>query len=173
MFVYMLLFYLRRTVMIYIVSLSLSVFSFIHVAGVFGVRHLQAFLMFLGLTLAYALRVNMSVAIVAMTDKHAANPDFEVCVFLAYNLMYHVNTISWFSFYMRLQEYEWDEKTKALVLSSFFWGYVVTQVPAGQLARRCGAKVLLLWSVILCSLLTICTPWCASIGGWKVNLILW
>lgn len=41
-------------------------------------RHVQAFLMFLGLTLAYALRVNLSVAIVAMTDRHSANPDFEV-----------------------------------------------------------------------------------------------
>lgn len=46
----------------------------------FGVRHLQAFLMFLGLTLAYAMRVNMSVAIVAMTNNTAANPDYEVCV---------------------------------------------------------------------------------------------
>lgn len=44
----------------------------------FGVRHFQAFLLFLGLTLAYAMRVNLSVAIVAMTDRHAANPDFEV-----------------------------------------------------------------------------------------------
>lgn len=41
-------------------------------------RHFQTFLMFLGLTLAYAMRVNMSVAIVAMTDKNAANPDFDV-----------------------------------------------------------------------------------------------
>lgn len=60
---------------------NLNFFSFIYVAGAFGVRHLQAFLVFLGLTLAYALRVNMSVAIVAMTDKHAANPDYEVSVF--------------------------------------------------------------------------------------------
>lgn len=55
-------------------------FLSIDIAGVFGVRHLQTFLMFFGLTLAYALRVNMSVAIVAMTDRHAANPDFDVCV---------------------------------------------------------------------------------------------
>lgn len=46
-------------------------------AGAFGVRHVQAFLVFLGLTLAYALRVNLSVAIVAMTD-NSSNPDHEV-----------------------------------------------------------------------------------------------
>lgn len=44
----------------------------------FGVRHLQALLLFLGLTLAYAMRVNLSVAIVAITDKKAANPEFTV-----------------------------------------------------------------------------------------------
>lgn len=44
----------------------------------FGVRHLQALLLFMGLTLAYAMRVNLSVAIVAITDKHAANPAFTV-----------------------------------------------------------------------------------------------
>lgn len=110
--------------------------------GSFGIRHVQALLVFLGLTLAYALRVNLSVAIVAMTDKHSSNPDFH--------------------------EYKWDEKTKALVLSSFFWGYVITQVPAGQIAQRWGAKLLLLWSMILCSALTLLTPICATIGGWKL-----
>lgn len=68
------------------------------------------------------------------------------------------------------QQYKWDERTKALILSSFFWGYVVTQVPAGQIAQRWGAKQLLLWSMILCSALTLLTPMCAEIGGWKVEL---
>lgn len=54
-------------------------FFFNHTAtSIFGVRHLQALLLFLALSLAYALRVNLSVAIVAITDKNAANPDFEV-----------------------------------------------------------------------------------------------
>lgn len=44
----------------------------------FGVRHLQCILVFFGLAVAYALRVNLSVAIVAMTDRNASNPDFPV-----------------------------------------------------------------------------------------------
>lgn len=48
-------------------------------AGAFGVRHVQAFPVFLGLTLAYALRVNLSVAIVAMSD-NSSNPQFPVRV---------------------------------------------------------------------------------------------
>lgn len=53
-------------------------------------------------------------------------------------------------------------------MSSFFWGYVVTQVPGGQLAERCGAKILLFGGVLLCSLLNILTPLCAAYGGWQL-----
>lgn len=41
----------------------------------FGIRHLQCFLLFGGLSVAYALRVNLSVAIVAMTDSQHPNPN--------------------------------------------------------------------------------------------------
>lgn len=37
----------------------------------FGVRHIQCFLLFWCLTVAYGMRVTMSVAIVAMTDKNS------------------------------------------------------------------------------------------------------
>lgn len=105
----------------------------------FGIRHVQTVLLFFGLTVAYALRVNLSVAVVVMADKKAANPDFE--------------------------EFDWNEKTKSRILSSFFWGYVVTQIPAGQMAQRFGPKVLLLCSLGICSALAVLTPWFAHIGG--------
>ena len=43
--------------------------------GIFGIRHLQCFLLFCCLTVAYALRVNLSVAIVAMTEKNSTTGD--------------------------------------------------------------------------------------------------
>ncbi|XP_018804061.1 PREDICTED: putative inorganic phosphate cotransporter isoform X1 [Bactrocera latifrons] len=107
-----------------------------------GIRHFQALLIFGGLSVAYALRVNLSVAIVAMTDKDHANPDFE--------------------------EYDWNEKTKSLLLSSFFWGYIVTQVPGGALARKFGGKTTLLCGVLICSILAILTPIFAKIGDWQL-----
>ncbi|XP_058061471.1 putative inorganic phosphate cotransporter isoform X1 [Anopheles bellator] len=112
----------------------------------FGARHVQTLLLFFGLTVAYALRVNLSVAIVAMVDRHAANKDFE--------------------------EFDWDERTKSLILSSFFWGYVVTQIPAGQLAQRFGPKILLLLSVGICSALAVLTPVCANVGNAKAVIAL-
>lgn len=43
-------------------------------------RHVQCILAFCGLAVAYAMRVNLSVAIVAMTDSNSTNPNFEVCI---------------------------------------------------------------------------------------------
>lgn len=43
-----------------------------------GKRHTQTLLLFTGLIIAYGLRVNLSVAIVAMTDKSSANKQFIV-----------------------------------------------------------------------------------------------
>lgn len=54
----------------------------------FGVRHFQISLFFCGLTIAFALRVNMSVGIVAMT-KSDVNPDFEVYTFYCFFFTIH------------------------------------------------------------------------------------
>ncbi|EDW31643.1 GL10850 [Drosophila persimilis] len=43
-----------------------------------GVRHWQVVLIFWGLSVTYALRVNLSVAVVAMTDSASVNPDFPI-----------------------------------------------------------------------------------------------
>ncbi|XP_017865904.1 PREDICTED: putative inorganic phosphate cotransporter [Drosophila arizonae] len=112
----------------------------------FGVRHLQCILVFFGLAVAYALRVNLSVAIVAMTDSNHTNPAFP--------------------------EFPWDESIKSYLLSSFFWGYVVTQVPGGYLSAIIGAKYMLFFGVLICSCLALLTPFCAITGGWKLVVVL-
>lgn len=112
-----------------------------------GVRHFQCFLVFCGLSVAYALRVNLSVAIVAMTDRNSTNPDFK-------------------------DYFDWDNKTRSLLLSSFFWGYVVTQIPGGYLAHKYGAKFTLFIGISICSILTLMTPLAAEIGDWKLVFIL-
>nr|XP_014102786.1 putative inorganic phosphate cotransporter [Bactrocera oleae] len=111
-------------------------------APTFGRRHLQCFMICIGFSAAFAMRVNLSVAVVAMMDNKAANPDFP--------------------------EYQWSEKTKSRILSSFFLGYMITQVPGGMLARRLGGKILLLLSFFISSVLALLTPWGVSLGGWKL-----
>lgn len=43
-----------------------------------GERHKQTLILFFGMVISYGLRVNLSVAIVAMTDKSSANRHFIV-----------------------------------------------------------------------------------------------
>lgn len=85
------------------------------------------------------MRVNISVAIVAMTD-NSENPDFE--------------------------EFDWDGGVKSILLSSFIWGYTVTQIPAGPLARKFGPKMCLLVGMLISGLLNLLTP-IAARGGWE------
>ena len=55
-------------------------------------------------------------------------------------------------------EFGWDEKTKGYVLSSFFIGYMLFQIPSGWLANRWGGRIVLGAAVAWWSLLTILTP---------------
>ncbi|XP_059058450.1 putative inorganic phosphate cotransporter [Achroia grisella] len=102
-----------------------------------GIRHLQTVLMFFGVLLAYCMRVNMSMAIVAMTDGSE-------------------------------NSFDWSMQVQSVILSSFFWGYVVLQVPSGEMAARFGGKVLLCLCVGLNSATSLCIPIAAYYGGWQM-----
>ncbi|XP_049308919.1 putative inorganic phosphate cotransporter isoform X3 [Bactrocera dorsalis] len=106
-----------------------------------GVRHLQSMLIFSGFCVAFMQRANLSVAIVAMMDRNSTNPDFP--------------------------EYDWSEQTKSLIQSSYFWGYVLMQIPGGQLTQRFGGKLMLLFSVGIGGIITIFTPFGAQLGDWQ------
>jgi len=69
------------------------------------------------------------------------------------------------------QTYDWDEKTQGLVLSSFFWGYFLMQLPAGIITERFGGHRFLCLAVLGSSLLTLFLPLCAYIGGWLLVCI--
>lgn len=66
---------------------------------------------------------------------------------------------------MNFQTFDWDESTRSIILSSFFWGYIFLQIPAGMLAQRYGGKILFLLVMVFCSLLALLTP-IGAIMGW-------
>ncbi|XP_018323870.1 sialin [Agrilus planipennis] len=106
----------------------------------FGTRHAQALLMFFLLTVAFAIRICLSVGIVAMTD-----------------------TTSSFT-----PTYDWDNKST--IMSSFFWGYMLTQIIAGQIAKNFGPKIPLCIAMTICSLFTILIPTMAQLGSYGVMI---
>ncbi|XP_050679097.1 putative inorganic phosphate cotransporter isoform X3 [Leptidea sinapis] len=103
-----------------------------------GMRHVIIFLLFLSTVTSYATRVSMSLAIVAMTKPN----DYGFPVF------------------------SWEQTIRDTILSSFFWGYIVLQIPSGVLAGRFGGKYLVFASMIVTGIVNLFTPMLATKGDW-------
>lgn len=58
----------------------------------------------------------------------------------------------------------WGDAQKGLILSSFFTGYIITQVLGGWLANRFGGKAVLGFALLWWSLFTILTPMAAFVS---------
>lgn len=59
-----------------------------------------------------------------------------------------------------------------MILSSFFWGYVLTQVPGGILAERFGGKHILGLGILSTAILTLLTPFAIETGGSSALMFL-
>jgi len=94
-------------------------------------RYILCFLVFLGFLLMNCERSCLSVAIVAMSSKKKTKVDGK-----------------WVT---KAPEFHWDSKMKGIILSAFFYGYLVLQVPGGWLALRIGAKRVLGYSILIAS----------------------
>ncbi|KFK30624.1 hypothetical protein AALP_AA6G006100 [Arabis alpina] len=62
------------------------------------------------------------------------------------------------------QEFGWNSATVGLIQSSFFWGYLLTQILGGIWADKFGGKVVLGFGVVWWSFATIMTPIAAKLG---------
>ena len=58
--------------------------------------------------------------------------------------------------------FDWDAQMQGLVLSSFSFGYITTQLVGGILAERFGAKWIFGVCILLCSLLEFAVPLAAK-----------
>ncbi|XP_023754258.1 ascorbate transporter, chloroplastic [Lactuca sativa] len=62
------------------------------------------------------------------------------------------------------KEFNWNSATVGLIQSSFFWGYLLTQIVGGIWADKIGGKQVLGFGVIWWSVATVLTPIAAKIG---------
>nr|AKN21526.1 slc17a-3 [Schmidtea mediterranea] len=126
-------------------------------------RYVIAVWGFLGFAVVYALRVNLSVAILAMVNNSAIKD-------LGLNLTPECpNSDS--AKVTKDGEFVWDQNIQGLVLGAFFWGYIPLQIPAGAIAVKVGGKWFFGIGVLWTSLLTLLTPVAARLGyGWLIGL---
>ncbi|CAB1343611.1 unnamed protein product [Coregonus sp. 'balchen'] len=112
-----------------------------------------------GFFVAYALRVNLSVAMVDMLNNTDASGNTSKSVCPAHSSPArpkHNHTAS---------VYDWDSETQGWILGSFFYGYILTQIPGGYLARKYGAKWLLGLGILGTVVFTLLTPVAADLGA--------
>lgn len=117
-------------------------------------RHIFGLISFVGFAIIYAMRVNLSVAIVIMVN-HTAIPHEDE------EINNETCTVSSFTNNTTPEgngTFVWDEVTQGIVLGSFFYGYVLTQVPGGRLAEKFGGKMVYGFGVLLTAVFTILTP---------------
>uniref|UniRef100_A0A674E128 Sialin n=1 Tax=Salmo trutta TaxID=8032 RepID=A0A674E128_SALTR len=101
-----------------------------------------AIMMFFGFSVVYGLRVNLSVAMVAMVNGTNSQPSLNSSI----------------------PQYSWDSPTQGLLLGAFFFGYLVTQIPGGYLAGHFGGSIFLGGGVLGTAALTLLTPLAAQLG---------
>lgn len=58
----------------------------------------------------------------------------------------------------------WSTSEQGYVLSSFFYGYVITQIPFGILSKKYGAKYFLGVGMLINSVFGFLVPWSANFG---------
>lgn len=68
------------------------------------------------------------------------------------------------------QVFDWGRSTQDTILSSFFWGYIVLQIPAGWIAGRFGGKYLMLISMATTGVINLVLPIAAIKVSTFVNL---
>lgn len=69
------------------------------------------------------------------------------------------------------KEYNYDKTQMATLLSSFFYGYPVTQVPAGLLSDKIGGDLIIFYAAIVWSFLTFFLPYVTILSTDKHSVL--
>ncbi|XP_040284583.1 sialin isoform X1 [Bufo bufo] len=123
-------------------------------------RYNLAVMALLGFFMLYALRVNLSVSLVDMvnsTSSEHVNRSANVCPDHSLPPIVPHNSTG--------KKYEWDANTQGWILGSFFYGYILTQIPGGYIAGRIGGKLLLGFGILGTAVFTLLTPLAADLGA--------
>ncbi|XP_022237814.1 vesicular glutamate transporter 1-like [Limulus polyphemus] len=98
-------------------------------------RYLIAILSFFGFLVSFGIRCNLGVAIVQMVSNVTAEGP----------------------------EFDWSPETIGVIDSSFFWGYLITQIPGGFLAAKYPANRVFGTAIAVSSLLNLLIPGASTV----------
>ncbi|XP_026671600.1 putative inorganic phosphate cotransporter isoform X2 [Ceratina calcarata] len=129
---------------------------------------------FLAVFNAYAMRVCLSITITEMVvprkPEDGIHPD-DICHASAITSLGHVDHKPVIRSSTATQ-YNWDPFTQGIILSSFYWGYVVTHLPGGMLSEKFGGKYSLGLGILATAVFTLLTPLVVEFGDSTGLIIL-
>ncbi|XP_021928322.1 sialin isoform X1 [Zootermopsis nevadensis] len=143
-------------------------------------RQVLNIMVILGFMFNYMLRVNLTIAIVAMvvpgnkTDTSHSNATLTECS--DYSLPPDNTTLLSGTPVQQPEtfdgmRFEWDEYEQNMILGCFFWGYVMTELPGGRLAEVIGGHRVFGYSMLSASVLTLLTPLAAKLDYLAVVIL--
>ncbi|KAM8974060.1 vesicular glutamate transporter 3 isoform 1-T1 [Pelodytes ibericus] len=101
-------------------------------------RYIIAIMSGLGFCISFGIRCNLGVAIVEMVNNNTiyvnGKPEIQKA------------------------QFNWDPETVGLIHGSFFWGYIVTQIPGGFIANKLAANRVFGAAIFLTSILNMLIP---------------
>lgn len=115
--------------------------------------------------LNYALRVNLTIALVDMVpkvdSKNGNTSMIDSNDTLSTTLM--PSTVAPIDDSGKVR-FNWSESEIQLILGSFFWGYLMTELPGGRLAELIGGHRVFGHSMLWSSVVTLIIPFAANLG---------
>nr|XP_056719998.1 vesicular glutamate transporter 1 [Euleptes europaea] len=106
-------------------------------------RYIIAILCGLGFCISFGIRCNLGVAIVSMVNN---------------NTVYHGDKVV-----VQKAEFSWDPETVGMIHGSFFWGYIVTQIPGGFISQKFAANRVFGFAIVATSTLNMLIPSAARV----------
>ncbi|KAM9673647.1 vesicular glutamate transporter 3 isoform 2-T2 [Trichechus inunguis] len=106
-------------------------------------RYIIAIMSGLGFCISFGIRCNLGVAIVEMVNNSTVYVDGKPEIQVA--------------------QFNWDPETVGLIHGSFFWGYIVTQIPGGFISNKFAANRVFGAAIFLTSTLNMFIPSAARV----------
>lgn len=141
-------------------------------------RYVLAVMGLLAIANAYTMRVCLNLAITQMVKKTTAvegDAHYDPNACPDQENLFNETLIEPASLSMRSDEpvlFEWSEATQGFILSSFYYGYVLTHIPGGMLAERYGGKWVLGIGLLSTAICTFITPITVKMGGAPALIVL-
>lgn len=141
--------------------------QFIKAADHIPTRFNIGMMLFMSCFVTYMLRVNMSVNLLAMVQPTANTRPMARLSNVSYtnSTSMAARTSPVMNYGPR---YNWSSHDQSVILGAYFYGYLLTSLPAGVIAERFGPRNVVGFTHAMSAFLTALTPLAASYGLWFI-----